>query len=125
MTKLVAHHIQHRHSSLLCGTALASTVLIGALAPSPVLAQQAVNLPAQVAPVNITNNTNCTFAGDCILITTTGGTANTINLINNGTLTSTGAMGIDTQTQGASITIRNNSTGVITSADDGIFAVLD
>lgn len=58
-----------RNQALLCGTALASTLLIGTLAASPASAQ-VVNLPGQVAPVNVTNSTNCNLATDCILITT-------------------------------------------------------
>ena len=87
--------------TLLCSTALASTLGLSiGLAPTPAVAQ-AVNLPGQVAPVVINNVTNCNFAGDCIFISTTGN-GNFINLTNSGVLISTGGRGIATSTSGAS-----------------------
>ncbi len=87
-------------SSLLAGSALASTWMLIGLCPQAE-AQQAVNLPNQVSPVTIENISDCIFVGDCIFISTLG-SGNFINLTNVGELIATNGRGIGTLTTGIS-----------------------
>src|SRR5262245_32055431 len=75
-------------SSLLCGTALGLVLIFGGLAPTPVVAQQAVNIGPTAVDQNIINNADCVFVGDCIFISTINGAL--INLTNNGILVANG-----------------------------------
>ena len=107
-----------RHCALLGGTALVSAAFISAIGATPVRAQ-VISIIGAGTPQNQVNNANCVSATDCIIITTVGGSANTITLDNNGTLNA-GDDGIDTATEGASITITNDAA--ITAVDEGIYA---
>ena len=106
--------------ALLLTTALTTTLLIGALAPSPAAAQQAVGITS-AAPVVTNNATNCVFSGDCILIATTGD-ASTVDLTNSGILEAAtgGALpppgdGIDVSTVGNNAAITIDNSGTITA----------
>jgi hypothetical protein len=101
-------------NSLLLGTALASTLFIGAaLCPAPASAQQAILIVSWPTPVDIDNADDCVFPGNCIEITTNGDGA-FIDLGNSGNLTA-GQQGIYTATRAANSAINIVNTGVIFS----------
>jgi outer membrane autotransporter protein len=106
--------------TLLAGTALASTLFIGALlGPAPASAQQAVSIIASPVAVDIDNGSDCVFAGNCIEITTNGDGA-FIDLGNSGNLTA-GQQGIYAATRAANSAINIVNTGVISSGYGGSY----
>ena len=106
---------------LLASTALASTLLLfGPLAPSPATAQQAVSILNSPNPVTVNNAKDCSFAGNCIEISTINN-GSFIDLFNSGDLNA-GLVGINTYTQGNSAPIRIENVGNISASLVGIYA---
>src|SRR5262245_29094401 len=121
---LIAHSLLNARtpnvtkSSLLCGTALGLTLIFSGLAPTPVVAQQAVNIVNSPVDVVVTNPLNCAFnLGDCIFISAINGAS--ITLTNNGILAagSPGNNGIHL------ITIGGNAAGGAGAAGAAGFGV--
>jgi Autochaperone Domain Type 1 len=114
-----------KRGSLLAGTALASTLLLGSIAvPSSASAQQAVFIPASPFPVTLTNNKNCVFLGTCALINTFG-IAASIDFTNTGNfaVAGPGALGISTNTAALLGSIKLNNSGNIATAGLGAIGI--
>src|SRR5262249_28413736 len=91
------------------------------LLASPLIAAQALVVPAQAVSETYNNVLSCNDPADCIIIAATGD-SNSITLSNTGTLVSTGAMGINTSTTGEGSFIIIDNFGNITSVDNAISA---
>ena len=113
--------------SLLIGTAV--PVLAASAGFGLLLANSAAAAPlpspfpiiGATSPVTIANDLDCSDAGDCLVITTTG-EGSFIDLQNTGNLTSSGGNGIRTETTGSGSWIKIFNGGAIDTAGIGILA---